>query len=89
LRKRLVSVNEEKGLGIIVTSDLKWNKQCNAAAPKAMKALEMIKRTFNYLNKQLFLALYGTYVTPHIEYCVQVWAPYYRKGIYLLEKVQQ
>jgi ribonucleases P/MRP protein subunit RPP40 len=88
-RKRLVSVSEEKDLGVLVTSDLKWNKQCNAAASQALKALSMMKKTFNYLNKVLFLVLYGTYVRPHLEYCIQVWAPYYRKDIHLLEKVQE
>jgi ribonucleases P/MRP protein subunit RPP40 len=82
-------VSEEKDLGVLVTNALKWNKQCNAAASKAMKALGMIKRTFNYLNMELFLVLYGTYVRLHLEYCIQVWAQYNRKDIHLLEKVQQ
>jgi hypothetical protein len=72
-----------------VTGDLQWNKQCSAAASTAIKALGMIKRTFNYLTKELFLALYGTYVEPHLKYCIQVWAPYYRKDISLLDKGQQ
>ena len=88
-RKTIQTVVEEKDLGICITNDLKWSGQCSAAASKAMKALGLIKRTFGYLNKELFLNLYSTYVRPHLEFCVQVWAPYYRKDIDKLENVQR
>ena len=42
----LESVNEEKDLGVIISEDLKWDKQCSAAVSKANKILGMIKRSF-------------------------------------------
>jgi len=73
----------------LITDEMKWSKQSNPAAAKAMSVLGMIKRTFNTLNKEMFLTLYSTYIRPHLEYCIQVWAPYFKKDIDVLEKVQR
>jgi len=68
---------------------MKWSKQSNSAAAKAMSVLGMIKRTFNTVNKEMFLTLYSIYIRPHLEYCIQAWAPYFKKDIDVLEKVQR
>jgi len=44
----------ERDLGILITEEMKWSKQCNSAAAKAMSVLGMIKRTLNTLNKEMF-----------------------------------
>ncbi len=59
------------------------------AAAKATQMLGMIRRTFGQLYKALFHALYGMCVRPHMEYCVQAWAPYQLKDIQCLEKVHK
>ena len=54
----LQEVSEEKDLGIIVSGDLKWEKQCIAAVKQASTILGMIKRNFVDRSKEMTLALY-------------------------------
>jgi len=35
------------------------------------------------------IAIYKTYIRPHLEYCIQSWSPYLRKDIQCLEVVQR
>ena len=88
-KKTLQKVVEERDLGVIFAGDLKLTSQCQKATAKAMSVLGMIKRSFSSTNKELFLVLYSVFIRLHLEYCIQVWAPYFQKDIKTLEKVQQ
>ena len=39
---QLECVSEEKDLGVIISEDLKWDKQCSEAVKKANKMLGMV-----------------------------------------------
>ena len=49
----------------------------------------MIRVSFTCLNVPMLFNLYTSLVRPLLEYCVQVWSPYKRKYIDLLEGVQR
>ena len=55
---QLQEVSEEKDLGIIVSDDLKWDKQCTAAVKEANKILGMIKCNSVDRSKEIILALF-------------------------------
>lgn len=78
----------EKDLGVLVTNDLKFSKQCLAAESKAQKILGYVRRQFRYRNKQSVLALFNALVRPILEYGVQFWSPNLRRDVVRLEKVQ-
>ena len=56
---------------------------------KANRNLGIIKRTFKYSDKSVFLNLYKAIVCPHIEYASTVWSVIYKKDCISLEKVQR
>ena len=80
---------EEKDLGIHITSNLRWDLHITECIKKANRMIGMIKRTFSYMNKDMFNALYKTFVRPMLEYAPQVWNPHIARNIEALEKVQR
>ena len=81
--------DEEKDLGVILTSSGKPSMQCSKAAAKAMSSLGIIRRSFKYIDNNSFSILYKAYIRPHLEYCVQAWNPYQIGDIKTLERVQR
>ena len=79
----------EKDLGVLISSDLKFSKQCIEVEKKAQRLLGYIKRQFRYRNKEIVLTLYNSLVRPHLEYAVQFWSPTLKKDIEKLERVQK
>jgi len=87
--KSVKVVTEEKDLGIIVNKDLKVAHQCAVATKAANRILGLVKRTFSSRRKDIIVRLYKSLIRPHLEYCMSVWRPHYRKDIDLLEGVQR
>ena len=49
----------------------------------------LIRRSFSYLDKEMFTNLYKSLVRPHLEYANVIWHPMYKKQLKLLEDVQR
>ena len=86
--KNLKKSEFEKDLGVLVSNDLKPSRHVAAVALKANKVVGIIKRNFEYLDKETIVSLHCSLVRHILEYAVQSWCPFLVKDIDELEKVQ-
>ncbi|PKU48909.1 hypothetical protein llap_765 [Limosa lapponica baueri] len=85
---QIESSPEEDALGVLVDEKLNMSLQCVLAVQKANSILGRIKRSMASRSREVILPLYSALMRPHLECCVQLWGPQYKKDMDLLDQVQ-
>ena len=70
------TVSQAKGLGTIITSDLRWHVHINSISLKANRSLGFLRRNLNVSSIQIKTQAYFTFVRPILENSYTVWDPY-------------
>ncbi|KAJ7423223.1 rna-directed dna polymerase from mobile element jockey-like [Pitangus sulphuratus] len=79
--KKLESSTVERDQGILANHKLNMSQQCALAARRANCVLGCIRHSIANQSREVIVLLYSALLWPHLEYCVQFWAPQYKKDL--------
>ena len=87
--KTIPTSTEEKDLGVIFDTTLKFDLHIESIIKKANSMIGLIKRNFSFIDIFIFLKLYKALIRPHLEYGQIIWSPQYKRQSKIIENVQR
>ena len=79
----------EKDLGVTIDNRLTFSEHINNTVKKVNQVMGMIRRTFKFIDKDIFALLFKSRVRPILEYGNTIWSPRLKKDIDAIERVQR
>ena len=75
--------------GVLRKGSWKFRLLDSATHMSEVSIFKFIKKSVASRTREVLVPLYTALVRPHLEYCVQFWAPQFKKDEELLERVQR
>ena len=85
----LKDVEDEKDLGVLIDSALKFHKQTAASVKNANSRLGLIRKTFASLDEKTLPLLFKSLVRSKLEYGNLIWGPFFKEDAKSIERVQR
>ena len=85
----ITSTESVKDLGIAVDSSLKFHNHTAIVTARANRILAVINKSFEYLNTNMLLQLYKSFVRPILEYGNIIWGPQFILNQQSVEKFKE
>ena len=82
-------VSDAKYLGILISSDLSWDKHISDVAIRANYTLGLIRRNLCHCPRDAMTTAYFSLVRSTTDYCSAIWDPYLEKDKTKLERVNR
>jgi len=81
-------VDKAESLGVIIDNTLSWNEHINKMTKKISSCLGVLKRSRKFVTKDCAIQMYNALITPHFDYCSEVWGETYVAHLDRLQKLQ-
>src|ERR1700730_11599743 len=85
----LVRVNDVVDLGVRFCQNLSFSPHIKDICNKARRKASIILNCFKSKNKVILFRAFATFVRPILDYCSNLWCPYRKSEIDLIESVQK
>lgn len=85
----LSEVTEYKYLGLLITSDLRWNKHIDQVIAHTQRKLFFLRRALKLSTPTVRLLAYKSVILPGLDYAAIIWDPYTKTNIDKLESIQK
>ena len=80
-------LDHHKDLGVLMSSNGKFEEQINSVIKKCQKKINWICRSFISRDMYFMKKMFNSLIRPHLDYCAQLWAPREGPSLDKLEKV--
>ena len=81
--------NLVKDIGVLIDNKFKFHNYSSVVASKANHMLAIISKSFQYMDGNILLNLYKSFIQPIVEYGTTIWGPYYVLDQQLIERIQR